>query len=103
MISHVERPTCGINATICHMTTIASRDLRNHTADVLRQVAEGTPVTITINGTPVADVIPHRAGRRSALSRAELRELLSRQQADTGLREDLARLGSDTDDLGPVS
>jgi prevent-host-death family protein len=84
------------------MTTIASRDLRNHTADVLRQVSEGTPVTITVNGAPVADVIPHRSGRRSALSRAELKELLSRHQADPGLRDDLAQLGSDTDELGPL-
>ena len=30
------------------MPVIASRDLRNHTADVLRQVADGTPVTIFI-------------------------------------------------------
>jgi prevent-host-death family protein len=84
------------------MTTIASRDLRNHTADVLRQVSEGTPVTITVNGAPVADVIPHRSGRRSALSRPELKELLSRHQADPGLRDDLAQLGSDTDELGPL-
>jgi prevent-host-death family protein len=84
------------------MTTVASRDLRNHTADVLRQVSEGTPVTITVNGAPVADVIPHRSGRRSALSRAELKELLSRHQADPGLRDDLAQLGSDTDELGPL-
>lgn len=84
------------------MTSIASRDLRNHTSDVLRQVSEGTPVTITVNGTPVADVIPHRAGRRSALSQAELKELLTRHQADPGLRDDLARLGSDTDDLDPL-
>jgi prevent-host-death family protein len=85
------------------MTTIASRDLRNHTADVLRQVSEGTPVTITVNGTPVADVVPHRSGRQSALRRAELKELLSRHQADAGLRDDLALLGSDTNDLGPLS
>ena len=42
------------------MDAIASRDLRNHTADVLRHVAEGTRVTITVNGRPVAQISPIR-------------------------------------------
>jgi antitoxin (DNA-binding transcriptional repressor) of toxin-antitoxin stability system len=39
------------------MTTRASQDLRNQTAEVLRQVADGTPVTITVNGKPVAEIV----------------------------------------------
>lgn len=86
------------------MTMIASRELRNHTADVLRQVADGTPVTITVNGTPVADITPYRAGRRFSISRHELMELLTDHQADAGLRQDLAELaGDDTDTLGPLT
>ncbi|MEJ5866971.1 type II toxin-antitoxin system prevent-host-death family antitoxin [Pseudokineococcus sp. 5B2Z-1] len=85
------------------MTTIASRDLRNHTAEVLRQVAEGTPVTVTVNGSPVAEISPVRAGRRQFLSRADLAELLRRHQADPGLRADLDALaGETTDDLDPL-
>ncbi len=85
------------------MSTVASRDLRNHTADVLRQVADGTPVTITVNGVPVAEISPIRSARRQFLSRADLIEIMTQRQADAGLRHDLAVLaGETTDDLGPL-
>jgi len=85
------------------MTTVASRDLRNHTADVLRQVSQGEHVTVTVNGTPVAEIIPVRAMRRASLSKAELIALLAHHQADPGLRDDLAALaGETTDDLGAI-
>ena len=58
------------------MPSVASRELRNHTAAVLRQVAEGATVTITVNGAPVADVVPHRSSRRRFFTRRELTELL---------------------------
>jgi prevent-host-death family protein len=86
-----------------HVTSIASRDLRNHTADVLRQVADGTAVTITVNGVPVAELTPVRSRRSQFLSRTDLLEVLATRQADPGLREDLARLAGDTtDDLDPL-
>ncbi len=79
---------------------LPSRDLRNHTADVLRQVSEGTRVTITVNGTPVAEIGPVSSTRKHLLSRNDLLELIGRNQADPGLREDLERLaGESTDDL----
>lgn len=85
------------------MTTVASRDLRNHTADVLRQVSEGTPVTITVNGAPVAEISPVRSARKQFLSRAELIEIITSRQADAGLRADLDALAGDTtDDLDPL-
>ncbi|GGC89823.1 putative antitoxin VapB5 [Tersicoccus solisilvae] len=80
------------------MSTVASRDLRNHTAQVLRQVAEGSRVTVTVNGRPVAEIGPVRAGRPHYLTRADLVELLSRYQADPGLTHDLERLAGDTTD-----
>ncbi|CAN5868181.1 type II toxin-antitoxin system Phd/YefM family antitoxin [soil metagenome] len=84
------------------MTSIASRDLRNHTADVLRQVSGGTHVTITVNGLPVAEITPVRSARKQFLSKVDLIELMARSQADPGLRDDLARLaGETTDDLDP--
>jgi prevent-host-death family protein len=93
---------CGKNATIAHMSTVASRDLRNHTADVLRQVAEGTSVTITVHGVPVARIDPVRAPRKQFMSKAEFTELVSHRQADPGLRQDLQELaGETTDELGP--
>lgn len=85
------------------MTIIASRDLRNHTADILRQVSDGTPVTITVNGLPVAEIRPIRSARKQYLTKADLIEILTSKQADPGLREDLERLaGETTDDLDPL-
>lgn len=85
------------------MSVVASRDLRNHTAEVLRQVAQGEQITVTVNGTPVAEISPVRARRRMSLSRGELIAVLERSQADPGLRADLRRLaGESTEDLGPI-
>jgi prevent-host-death family protein len=82
------------------MSTVASRDLRNHTAEVLRQVADGTRVTITVNGTPVAEISPVRAARPQFLTKADLVSLISGRQADPGLTADLENLAGDaTDDL----
>ena len=39
-----------------HMSMVASRELRNDTAGVLRRVQAGEEVTITVNGRPVADL-----------------------------------------------
>lgn len=84
------------------MSTVASRDLRNHTAEVLRQVADGTRVTVTVNGRPVAEIGPVPTSRPPYLSRADLARLLE-VQADPGLRDDLERLAGDTtDDLDPL-
>jgi prevent-host-death family protein len=85
------------------MSTVASRDLRNHTADVLRRVAAGDRVTITLNGAPVAELIPPSTSRRASISREYLVLLLTRHQADAGLRSDLDALtGETTDDLEPL-
>ncbi len=80
------------------MTTIASRDLRNHTAEVLRQVADGTRVTVTVNGTPVAEIGPVRSTRPQFFTKAELVELVSQHQADPGLSSELEQLAGDTTD-----
>lgn len=83
------------------METVASRDLRNHTADVLRRVADGTHLTITVNGAAVAELSPVRAFRQPSMSGRDLLERLVR--ADPGLRDDLDELAGDTtDDLGPI-
>lgn len=74
------------------MSTVASRDLRNHTADVLRKVSEGDSVTITVNGMAVAEVVPVRATRKQFLTRAALVDVISRHQADSALAIDLRRL-----------
>jgi prevent-host-death family protein len=86
------------------MADVAARDLRNHTADVLRRVEAGEPVTITSRGRPVAQLTPVRVARRRPIARTELLQRLAVAQADPGLRGDLAALAGDTtDDLGPIA
>jgi len=83
---------------------VASRELRNNTADLLRRVNAGEQVVITTRGKPVASLVAFERSRRSWLPRAELLRRLAATQADPGLRDDLARLaGETTDDLGPVA
>lgn len=85
------------------MVEIAARELRNHTAEVLRRVEAGEPVTVTSRGRPVAELTPVRGVRRRPISPQELLRRLGRAQADPGLRADLAVLAGDTtDDLGPI-
>jgi prevent-host-death family protein len=85
------------------MTTIASRELRNDTAGVLRRVQAGDEVVVTVNGQPVARITAVRQSRRRWLTRDEFVARLRGNQADPGLRDDLARLaGETTDDLGPI-
>ncbi len=80
------------------MATVAARDLRNHTADVLRQVSRGSRVTVTVNGVPVAEIAPVRATRPQFFSRADVAAILADHQADAGLTRDLESLAGDTTD-----
>lgn len=85
------------------MSDVASRELRNDTAGVLRRVQAGEEITITVKGRPVAALTPVRPHRRRWLSKSEFLARLPMAQADPGLRDDLAALAGDTtDDLGPV-
>ena len=82
------------------MSMVASRELRNNTAGVLRRVQAGEEVTITVNGQPVAVIAAVRPRRRRWLTKGELVQRLETGQADAGLRVDLAELaGETTDDL----
>ncbi|BBY09173.1 type II toxin-antitoxin system Phd/YefM family antitoxin [Mycobacterium noviomagense] len=84
------------------MSDVASRDLRNDTAGVLRRVQAGEDITITVKGRPVARLTPV-APRRRWLTKREFLARLQRAQADPGLRDDLAALAGDTtDDLRPI-
>jgi prevent-host-death family protein len=83
---------------------VASRELRNNTADLLRRVDGGEQIVITARGKPVAALVPLPTERRRWLPRAELLRRLAVAQADPGLRDDLARLaGETTDELGPLA
>lgn len=86
------------------MTEVASRELRNHTADLLRRVADGETLDITVNGKPVARLGPIPSREPRPWTRDELFEFLqSDRRADPGLYDELRILaGETTDDLGPI-
>jgi prevent-host-death family protein len=84
------------------MAQVASRELRNDTAGVLRRAQAGEDITITVNGQPVAVLTAVRPQRRRWVTRSEFVERL-KYQADPGLRTDLSDLvGETTDDLEPL-
>ena len=84
------------------MATIASRELRNHTRRVLERVAAGETITVTLDGRPVARLVPV-ASRRHWIARDVLFRQLRAIQADAGLAAELTALAPDTtDDLEPL-
>lgn len=86
------------------MTSVASRELRNHTAEVLRRVAEGTDVTVTVNGRPVALITRPHEQRPSSLSARDVADMHVSGRPDATLRADLAWISADTtDDLGALA
>jgi len=85
---------------------VASRELRNDTAGLIRRAAAGEDIVITVNGKPAARLtaLPAAPVRRRWIPREELLEWLKTDQADPGLRDDLKRLAGDTtDDLDPLT
>lgn len=58
---------------------IQQSELRNDNAAVMRRVAEGESFVVTVNGRPVADVVPHRrdTGRRRFVPVAEVAEVFA--------------------------
>lgn len=40
--------------------TIRQSDLRNDNAAIMRRVAKGESFVVTVNGRPVADLVPHQ-------------------------------------------
>lgn len=69
---------------------VSVRELRNHTADVISAVKSGESVSLTVNGLPVADIVPHRPERNPWVPSATLRRILAESPADPGLLDDLA-------------
>jgi prevent-host-death family protein len=84
---------------------VSVRELRNHTARVIAAIESGEPVTLTVHGRPMADIVPRaqRAERRpTAVVRGELDEL--RQLAgELGVTSNAADFdtGLTTDDMQP--
>jgi prevent-host-death family protein len=74
---------------------IGVRDLRNRTGQVIAAVQAGERVTLTVQGEPVADIVPH--GRRARwLSGDRLRDHLRERAADPDLSRELEALTGQT-------
>jgi prevent-host-death family protein len=76
------------------MNDVSSRELRNHTAEVLRRVEAGERVRINVNRRPVAELVP--LGRPEWSSGAAMERVLREAPADSGLLEDLAAIREQT-------
>lgn len=76
---------------------VSVRELRNHTAEVLRRVEAGERLRVTVDRRPVAELAPLPA-RDVWVPRK--RALTALTQADAGLRDELGAALADTiDDL----
>jgi prevent-host-death family protein len=79
------------------MATVAARELRNNTRELLERVEAGEDVTITVAGRPVA-VLKPVASRQRWLPRREFAQRFLTRQADPALARELAALAPDTTD-----
>jgi prevent-host-death family protein len=76
------------------MAEVSARDLRNHTAAILRRVEAGERLRVTVSRRPVAELAP--LGRQSWIPGAALERVLREAPADRHLLEDLAPLREQT-------
>jgi prevent-host-death family protein len=74
---------------------VSVRELRNHTADVLRRVEAGERLRVTVDRRPVAELVPLPA-RATWVSRQRAVEALV--QADSALTDELGEALPDTVD-----
>jgi prevent-host-death family protein len=75
------------------MKTIAQRELRNRSGEVLRRVERGEKFTVTVGGRPVAELGPIR--RRQWVPRADCVAALGRR-TDRTFFSDIRRLARAT-------
>jgi prevent-host-death family protein len=74
---------------------VSVRELRNHTAEVLRRVEAGERLQVTVDRRPVAELVP-LPGRAPWVSRQRAADALV--QADPALRGELQEALPDTID-----
>ncbi|WP_174188221.1 type II toxin-antitoxin system Phd/YefM family antitoxin [Nocardia barduliensis] len=80
------------------MTALPARELRNHTAEVLRRVEAGEEIEILKGNRPVAKIIPLPQRRQWVPAAEVLRELVRLGPDTTGLRAELREALIDTTD-----
>lgn len=82
------------------MKTIPQRELRNRISRVLREVEAGERLRVTVDGRPVADLVPIGEGRRTFVPRDEVLFLFLRSSLDRKFSRDIAAAtGATIEDL----
>jgi prevent-host-death family protein len=71
------------------MKTIPQRELRNRVSRVLRQVEAGERMRITVDGRPVADLVPIGGVRRQFVPQNEVLDFLARAPLDRKFARDI--------------
>ena len=74
---------------------IGVRDVRDRIGQVIDAVKAGQRVALTVNGEPIADIVPRRQ-RPRWLKGTALREQLESRSADAGLTHSLDELAGRT-------
>jgi prevent-host-death family protein len=75
---------------------VSARDLRNHTAAVLRRVEAGERLTVTVSRRPVAEIAP--LGRPAWVSGPAMERVLRDAPADHGLLDEISAVRNQTVD-----
>ena len=73
---------------------VSSRDLRNHTASVLRRAEAGERVRVTVNLRPVVEIVP--LARAAWVSGAQAERVIRDAALDARFLDDLAALREQT-------
>jgi prevent-host-death family protein len=79
------------------MKSIAQRELRNQSGEILRQAEAGQQFTITVDGRPVAVLGPYQ--KRQWIPKAEMLRILRSEPPDPALYEDLREMGGTLEEL----
>ncbi len=75
---------------------VSVRELRNTVSALLRRVEGGQPVTVTVDGRPVASLAPIRPKRTVTMAAATA--IAHRYPADHGLAHELEEIFDETTD-----
>jgi len=85
------------------MKTIPQRELRNNISRVLRDVEAGERIRVTVDGRPVADLVPVSRGRQTFVPREEILKILREAPLDPAFADDIREAAGGTiDELWPL-
>ncbi len=92
-------PPSACYAVAMSAREVSVRELRNHTADVVRRIEAGERLSLTVNRRPVADILPHDP-RPEWVPAEVIRKIATEVPSDRRLLGDLDRaLGQTLDQM----